>query len=189
MERWTRSIETGAPFEMTFPLKGADGSFRPFLTRIVPLRDSAGRVVRWFGTNVDVKAEKELEERLREESRTLETLNRTGASLAAQLDVETLVKMVTDAGVELTGAQFGAFFHNVTNEAGESYMLYTLSGAEPSQFDFGMPRATAIFHPTFAGEGVIRSDDITADKRYGLSGPHFGMPRGICRCAPTWRCR
>jgi PAS domain S-box-containing protein len=178
MERWTRSIETGAPFEMTFPLKGADGSFRPFLTRIVPLRDSAGRVVRWFGTNVDVKAEKELEERLREESRTLETLNRTGASLAAQLDVETLVKMVTDAGVELTGAQFGAFFHNVTNEAGESYMLYTLSGAEPSQFDFGMPRATAIFHPTFAGEGVIRSDDITADKRYGLSGPHFGMPKG-----------
>jgi transcriptional regulator with GAF, ATPase, and Fis domain len=64
------------------------------------------------------------------------------------------------------------------NEAGESFMLYTLSGADPSQFGFGMPRATAIFHPTFAGEGVIRSDDITKDSRYGLSEPHFGMPKG-----------
>jgi GAF domain-containing protein len=88
------------------------------------------------------------------------------------------VQQVTDAGVELTGAQFGAFFHNVINDAGESYMLFTLSGAHASQFDFGMPRATAVFHPTFAGEGVIRSDDITQDPRYGLTGPHFGMPKG-----------
>jgi signal transduction histidine kinase len=57
-------------------------------------------------------------------------------------------------------------------------MLFTLSGAHASQFDFGMPRATAVFHPTFAGECVIRSDDITQDPRYGLSGPHFGMPEG-----------
>jgi signal transduction histidine kinase len=41
-----------------------------------------------------------------------------------------------------------------------------------------MPRATAVFHPTFAGEGPIRSDDIMADPRYGKSEPHFGMPEG-----------
>ena len=115
---------------------------------------------------------------LRDQRRTLETLNRTGAALAAELDLERLVQQVTDAGVELTGAQFGAFFHNVVNDAGESYMLFTLSGADASQFDFGMPQATAVFHPTFAGEGVIRSDDITQDPRYGLSAPHFGMPQG-----------
>ena len=57
MERWTGCIASGEAFEMTFPLRGADGSFRPFLTRVVPLQDRAGRVVRWFGTNADVTAQ------------------------------------------------------------------------------------------------------------------------------------
>lgn len=41
-----------------------------------------------------------------------------------------------------------------------------------------MPRATAIFHPTFMGEGVVRSDDIKQDARYGKNAPHQGMPAG-----------
>ena len=48
------SLATGEPFEMTFPLRGADGVFRMFLTRIVPVHNSEGRVRRWLGTNVDV---------------------------------------------------------------------------------------------------------------------------------------
>ena len=119
------------------------------------------------------------EDELREASQRLEILNRTGASLAAELDLERVVQMVTDAGVELSGAQFGAFFYNTLNEAGEAYMLFTLSGAERSAFEgFGMPRATAIFQPTFQGEGVIRSDDILLDPRYGHNAPHQGMPKG-----------
>ncbi|MDQ3032495.1 MAG: PAS domain S-box protein [Myxococcota bacterium] len=54
LERWRRSIETGETFELEFPLRGADGIFRPFLTRVAPLRDAEGRVVQWFGTNTDV---------------------------------------------------------------------------------------------------------------------------------------
>jgi PAS domain S-box-containing protein len=57
-ERWQRSIDTGAPFEMVFPLRGADGAFRRFLTRVNPVRDSAGHVVQWFGTNTDVETER-----------------------------------------------------------------------------------------------------------------------------------
>lgn len=90
-----------------------------------------------------------------------------------------MVQSVTDAGVELTGAHFGAFFYNVLNEAGESYMLYSLSGADRSSFDrFPMPRATELFQPTFRGERVLRSEDILADPRYGRSAPHYGMPHG-----------
>jgi signal transduction histidine kinase len=125
-----------------------------------------------------IKARRQSELALREESRTLETLNEVGSALAAELDLQRLVQMVTDAGVRLTGAQFGAFFYNVVKDDGESYMLFTLSGAEPSQFQFGMPRNTAVFRPTFEGEGVVRSNDITKDPRYGKSGPHFGMPKG-----------
>lgn len=52
--RWTASIATGEPFEMVMPLRGADGQFRPFLTRASPLRDATGAVVRWFGINTDI---------------------------------------------------------------------------------------------------------------------------------------
>lgn len=55
---WQRSIVTGMPFEMVFPLRGADGQFRRFLTRVNPVRDSRGEVVHWFGTNTDVEAER-----------------------------------------------------------------------------------------------------------------------------------
>ena len=62
--RWRHCLETGEPFEMTFPLKGADGVFRPFLTQVVPLRDEGGRIVRWFGTNANVTREHRDRERL-----------------------------------------------------------------------------------------------------------------------------
>ena len=39
---------------MEFPLRAADGRFRRFLTRAVPIKDEAGHVVQWFGTNTDV---------------------------------------------------------------------------------------------------------------------------------------
>lgn len=118
-------------------------------------------------------------DKLHQESRTLETLNRTGAELAAILDRTEAVQRVTDAGVELTGAEFGAFFHNVINEQGESYMLYALSGVDRAHFEkFPMPRATAIFEPTFLGAGIVRSGDITADERYGKNAPYHGMPEG-----------
>ena len=65
IQQWTHSIVTGEPFEMTFPLRGADGVFRPFLTRVQPLRDGSGDVVRWFGVNTDVSAQYLVENRLR----------------------------------------------------------------------------------------------------------------------------
>ena len=65
LQRWTHSLATGEPFEMTFPLRGADGVYRPFLTQIVPLRDERGRIVRWFGTNTNVSREHRDRERLR----------------------------------------------------------------------------------------------------------------------------
>jgi PAS domain S-box-containing protein len=52
--RWQRSIDTGQPFEMEFPLRGADGALRWFLTRVEPLHDADGRIVRWFGSNTNI---------------------------------------------------------------------------------------------------------------------------------------
>lgn len=59
--RWARCLETGEPFEMEFPLKGADGQYRWFLTRVAPLRANDGRILRWFGTSTNIDAQKRLQ--------------------------------------------------------------------------------------------------------------------------------
>jgi two-component sensor histidine kinase/integral membrane sensor domain MASE1 len=119
------------------------------------------------------------EKRLRAETEALEILNRTGAQIAAQLDLDRLVQSVTDAGVALSDAKFGAFFYNVIGPDGETYKLYALSGAPRAAFDhFPTPRNTAVFAPTFGGHGMVRSDDITQDPRYGHNAPHHGQPKG-----------
>src|ERR1044072_8208698 len=113
------------------------------------------------------------------ETRALGVLNRATTAISANLELESLVQAVTDAAVELSGAAFGAFFYNLVSETGESYTLYTLSGAPRAAFEnFPMPRNPAVFEPTFRGTAVVRSPDIMADLRYGKSAPHFGMPKG-----------
>jgi len=69
LERWKASISSGKPFEMVFPLRGADQKFRPFLTRVNPFRDDKGNVLYWFGTNTDVSEIKRMEDALREADR------------------------------------------------------------------------------------------------------------------------
>ncbi|SPB15494.1 multi-sensor Hybrid histidine Kinase [Caballeronia novacaledonica] len=119
------------------------------------------------------------EQKLRDESRTLEILNRVGTAVAGELDLSRAVQVVVDAATELTGAAFGAFFYNVVDDKGAHYTLYTLSGVPKDTFaQFPMPRNTAVFGPTFGGEGIVRSDDITKDPRYGHNAPHHGMPKG-----------
>jgi PAS domain S-box-containing protein len=65
LSRWREAIALAQPFEMQFPLRGADGTFRTFLTRVQPMKDSEGRLVRWFGTNTDVDQLKRIEQSLR----------------------------------------------------------------------------------------------------------------------------
>ena len=71
MERWPHSIATGQPFEMEFPLRRHDGSYRWFLTRIDPVLDDAGKVVRWVGINTDIDEQKRAIQQLDE---TLESM-------------------------------------------------------------------------------------------------------------------
>ncbi|MBA3657028.1 MAG: PAS domain-containing sensor histidine kinase [Gemmatimonadaceae bacterium] len=62
LEKWAESISSGAPFEMEFPLRSAEGEFRWFLTRVSPLRDSNGIIQRWVGSNTDVHLQREAAE-------------------------------------------------------------------------------------------------------------------------------
>jgi PAS domain S-box-containing protein len=71
--RWRDAIALAQPFEMVFPLRGADGTFRNFLTRVQPMKDSEGRLVQWFGTITDVDQLKRIEQSLRVTQARLES--------------------------------------------------------------------------------------------------------------------
>jgi two-component system sensor histidine kinase/response regulator len=98
LERWKGAIATGQPFEMEFPLRGADGTFRAFLTRVMPLKDSEGRVVRWFGTNTDIAELKQAQERLAVQAESLAHQARELTSSRDALEKQTLLfQLVLDS--------------------------------------------------------------------------------------------
>jgi len=175
-------LETGEAVrnrEMVVPSPRDPGQERAVLLNYFPVRDSRGEVAGVGFIGLDVTDRARVERASAEQAATVATIQEVGQTLASELGQERIVQVVTDAATTLTGAQFGAFFYNVTDERGDSYTLYTISGVPRERFShFPMPRATGVFHPTFAGTCVVRSDDITRDPRYGQMPPHFGMPAG-----------
>jgi signal transduction histidine kinase/PAS domain-containing protein/ActR/RegA family two-component response regulator len=183
-EMLDRVYATGERVEATAaPAKyrQADGSEEErFLTFVYDaMRDADGSIVGVLCEGSDVTAAHHAEQDLLKERRALEMLNRVAADTAVEKDLSVIVQRVVDAGVELTEAAYGAFFYDVNAGSGETYMLYSLSGAPRSAFEhFPMVRNTALFSPTFHGEGVVRSKDVRLDPRYGKNTPHRGMPHG-----------
>ena len=157
-----------------------DGSDINISLSVSPIFDDTGAVVGASKIARDVSERVRLLEAMREQATTSRQLSEVGQALSASLDRATIVQKVTDAATALTAAEFGAFFYNVVDrESGESYMLYTLSGVPREAFaNFPQPRSTAVFSPTFHGEGNVRLDDVTKDPRYGRNPPYRGMPEG-----------
>lgn len=76
-EKWQHSLETGTPFDDVFPLRGKDGKYHWFLTRVTPVRDEQGKLVRWFGTNTDITERKRDEDALVASRNEAETARQT----------------------------------------------------------------------------------------------------------------
>jgi signal transduction histidine kinase/CheY-like chemotaxis protein len=105
----------------------------------------------------------------------LATLDRLGLTLAGHLVLDRLVKAVTDAGVAVTGAAFGAFLYR--DAAG--VWTHCVSGAPPSAFvDFPLFQDAEAFGTPFHG-AASRSDDLTCDPRFGQNLPFKQMPPGL----------
>jgi PAS domain S-box-containing protein len=151
----------------------------PVSLAISPMVDTKGNIIGASKIARNVSKQQLAEQTLQQYAENLEILNTVGKVISEKLDVQEILQNVTDATTMLSGAAFGAFFYNKLDEEGESYMLYTLSGAPREAFEkFGMPRNTDVFAHTFNGLGIVRVDDITKDPRYGHNHPHYGMPKG-----------
>ena len=104
MEAWQAAIQAGSGFEMTFPLRGADGRFRQFLTRITPVRDATGHVTRWFGTNTDIEAERAARIAAEQAASRTAQLQSLTAELASAATLDEVGRIVVAAGERAFGA-------------------------------------------------------------------------------------
>lgn len=173
------ALDSSDTFDTEYRTVAPDGRIKWIRAIGKPFYTAQGVPERFDGVTVDIGPQKALLAKEQESRSEAETLNRICRALSAELDIEKLVQLITNAATEATGAQFGAFFYNVLDPQGESYQLFTISGADREKFaQFPMPRNTPVFAPTFRGEGVVRSGDILRDARYGKNPPYNGMPEG-----------
>ena len=169
-----------------------DGTLIDVSLTVSPIKDGSGRIVGASKIARDITRQKRAEDLIREQAHVLALLDTTGRiDQSRNLDLQNVLQTVTDTATQLTGAKFGAFFYNVINEQGEAFLLYTLSGAPREAFEkFGLPRNTPIFHPTFTGQGVVRSRGHHQGSALRQDGARItACRRDICRCAAISRCR
>ena len=114
------------------------------------------------------------EEALRDEAGVLHFLNRTGATIAATLDIATLLQTVIDAATQVSGAAFGAFFYRdemtptpTLANAGGTPMLALAGISQPPPGQFDSLRTAALFGAAWGDGQTVRCADVTAEARYG----------------------
>jgi PAS domain S-box-containing protein len=82
---WRAALNNGQPVEIEARVRRADGEFRWWFLRSVPLHDEAGNIVKWYGTGLDIEDRRREESLFAGEKRILEMVA-TGRSLAEILD-------------------------------------------------------------------------------------------------------
>jgi len=105
LELWKHAVESGEPAQMTFPLRGRDGVFRPFFTLVAPLKDESGRVLQWFGTNTDISALDAVQRSLHEAEERLRLAVLAGHIGTWDLDLEANVVRGSAEVFELHGLE------------------------------------------------------------------------------------
>src|SRR5580658_4599382 len=96
-------LASGQPGEVEARIRRHDGAFRWFLMRVEPLRDETGKIIRWYGTQTDIEALKQLEEKLREEDRELRRITDAIPQTIVVLDPSGAPVYANQAMLDYTG--------------------------------------------------------------------------------------
>ena len=176
---WKHSIDTGRPFEMTFPLRGADGQFRRFLTRVTPFKDG-DEIVLWFGTNTDIedqlRGQDERERLFREAEegrRILQALMDhipEGITIASAPDVS--IRMVSRFGQRLVSRPTETLTGIPSSEHPERWGIYHADGVTRAR-----PEELPLTRATLVGE-------LVKDEEWTLLGPDGNRVPILCNAAP-----
>jgi PAS domain S-box-containing protein len=161
IQNWVHSLATGEPFEHECHLRRADGEYRWFLNRSIPLRDAHGRVRQWLGTSTDIHDQKVAQRLVATERDELETVvtqrtrelresvaaleSEAAAHVQAQLAAEASERRLQSA---LDGARdFVWDYDCVSGEVYRSAGWSTMLGYDEGAFDSSIEHWTEIAHP------------------------------------------
>jgi len=103
LKAWHESVVNGTPYGQEERHRAADGTYRWFLSRGVPLRDADGRIVRWYGTNTDIEDRKVAEQMLRDSREQLRALTGRLESLREEEATRIAREIHDELGQKLTG--------------------------------------------------------------------------------------
>ncbi len=105
--KFRKALAAGSDWEDTFPLRGKDGEYRWFLSRAMPIRDSQGRVTRWFGTNTDITEQREADRSLAQAHAQLKSIVDAAADVIVTLDEHMRILSVNSAVESVFGYKPG----------------------------------------------------------------------------------
>ena len=104
---WARVVSSGEEFDETFRIRRHDGVYRSFKARAVPLRDPAGRILKWFGSNTDMEDFVQSEQRLKLQLERMHLLDRTTHAIGAHQEINKVFGVVLQSLEEDLGVDFG----------------------------------------------------------------------------------
>jgi PAS domain S-box-containing protein len=153
VQRWEEALAAGTVHEAQWRFRDqADGSYRWFLTRTVPVRDDAGAVCEWFGTATDIDDQKRAEEALRKREREIRALADNTPALVARFDRDLRHVFVNRQVEAATGLPASAYIGKTNRELGAPEELYA-AGDERlrSVFQTGQAATLEFIYPSPAG--------------------------------------
>ncbi|MDP1914137.1 PAS domain S-box protein [Brevundimonas sp.] len=139
--RFKKAIESGEPWEDIFPLRSGAGEWRWFLSRAMPVRDEAGRIVRWFGTNTDITEQRAAQAALAESNARFQLMADTAPSPVWMTNAEAEVEFVNAALVEYYGRpadqMLGHLWKQAIHPEDQSGVESAMAAARPQRLPYG----------------------------------------------------
>jgi PAS domain S-box-containing protein len=181
VERIRRCFETGTPWEDTFPLRGKDGNYRWFLSRALPIRNEAGDVVRWFGTNTDVSEQIEAENALRVSvERQTATADILKVIASSPSDVRPVFEAIAERSNRLTGGHSTAVVR-IIDDLVELVAFTSVSPEADAALQASFPRPVTTY-PLFElvrGGQVVEIPDSESELGARTGARDIGRARGF----------
>jgi PAS domain S-box-containing protein len=174
MKMWARSIETGEPLDTELRLRRADEVFRWFHVRSLPLRDSGGRIVRWYTLLSDIEDRKQAEESVRASEYNFRMIVDTIPGLVYTMTLTGAIELVSQQIVDFFGKppeeleDWAQLIHPDDRVRLTSLVLRAIESGEPLSTEHRVLRADGVYRWFHTRCVPLRDTEGRVVRWYGL---------------------